>query len=649
MGINLFNDSDDDVEEISKIKINAEFAKRYEHNKKREDLQRFEELKKKGVIEDSDPVSGSESESESESEFDDDDDIVDVNSNRKELEFFDNLLKVKKKDPILKDKDAKLFLSSDSSGEEEEEEEGGKKKKDNGKAKYLKDVVAQHLLAEGPEFEEVEENVKKVKSYAEEQEELRKAFLDAVAEAEEEDGVGGGDLLREKERENEEEGEDDEEVKKRLDEYFGADGQLDENEMFLKDFFKNKLWIDKDKGQKSNDQDLVGFSEDEEEIEKQEDYERDYNFRFEEDAGDRVLGHSRFVEGSVRKKENARKRQRERKEERLAQAESERKEEVKRLKNLKKKEIAEKLKRIREVAGLGEDGAIPLTADDLEEEFDPKEYDKKMKAAFGEDYYDAEDDDPEFGSDNDEGEGSLEKPDFEKENELLGLPKDWDVCKPVDGFLAEREKYVKSKVENQGDQNEEEGEGEDEEKPKEGMPKRKRKLSLKEKVAFEKDLEELYKLDYEDTIGDLKTRFPYKTVAPKRYGLNAAELLTMDDKELNQYVSLKKLAPYREKEWKVPHIKVINQRKRTNMLLQDRADELMAQKKRRKTYSGTNAANEIGKWEDRDVEIAQQNDDVGTISRRAMRRRRMAELKLPPSRLIAYGKIASSSKRKSKR
>lgn len=50
------------------------------------------------------------------------------------------------------------------------------------------------------------------------------------------------------------------------------------------------------------------------------------------------MGQTRVVEGSVRKKTNVRKLQRERKEERLAQAEFERKEE---LKNLTKKEMNE--------------------------------------------------------------------------------------------------------------------------------------------------------------------------------------------------------------------------------------------------------------------------------------------------------------------
>ncbi|KAA8518114.1 hypothetical protein F0562_015588 [Nyssa sinensis] len=359
-----------------------------------------------------------------------------------------------------------------------------------------------------------------------------------------------GEFLKEKENKNGADQDDDDgsEIQKKLDQYFGEDDNLDENEKFLKDYFRNKMWIDDTKGDKRLDDEGFGFSEDEDEIEKQEAYEREYNFRYEENAGDRVLGHSRVVEDSVRKKTNARKLQRKRKEERMALAEAERKEELKHLKNLKKKEMNEKLRKIRETAGIV-DGACLLNEDDLEEEFDPEEYDRKMKEAFNDDYYDANDVDHEFGSDSDEDGSDLEKPDFDKEDELLGLPKGWDdVCGPRDGFLAARERNLKLRKANEGQHDQ--GEEEEETVPEEDKQTKKRKLSSLVKDAYDKELEEYFKLDYEDTIGDLKTRFKYTPVKKQRYGLSAEEILLLDEKELNQYVSVKKLAPYREKEWK---------------------------------------------------------------------------------------------------
>ncbi|XP_059649303.1 uncharacterized protein LOC132295171 [Cornus florida] len=637
MGMKLFDDSsdDDDVAKISEIEIDKEFARRYEHNKKREDLQRFEELEKKGLA-------GEESGSDSESSSED----FDLGKND-DLTFFDALIRVKNNDPVIENKDVKLFESefeSDSeeeSGETEEEEEGlGRRKKE--KPMYLKDVTAKLLIEEGPEFEERDEN-EKVKSYADEQEELKKAFLDAVEEAMDDEE---GELLKEKGNEgDEDEGDSDDgiEIQNKLDEYFGEDDKLDENEKFLKDYFRNKMWVDESKGQNPLDEVVFGVSDDEEEIEKQEDYEKDFNFRFEEKAGDRVLGHSRFVEGSVRKKENARKTQRKSKEERMAQAELERKEELKRLKNLKKKEMNERLRKIRETAGLGEDMSCPLDVDDLEKEFDPEDYDRKMKEAFDDDYYEANDVDAEFGSEDD---SEAEKPDFDKEDELLGLPKGWDdVSGSRDGFIAARERTLKRKVDS-GTNNEQVG-GE-ELVPEDGKQKKKQKMSSLEKEVLEKELEEYYKLDYEDTIEDLKTRFKYKEVNPQKFGLSAEAILMTDDKELNQFVSLKKLAPYMEKEWKVPRSKVHNLKQRNKLVLEE--EKLNGQKigKRTSKDNGQRMTTVTGAAEHGKAQLEESNDDMSKLSRRSKRRRRQAEFKLSQSRLLAYGKIPSKPKNKRK-
>lgn len=54
------------------------------------------------------------------------------------------------------------------------------------------------------------------------------------------------------------------------------------------------------------------------------------------------------------------------------------------------------------------------------------------------------------------------------------------------------------------------------------------------------------KLDYEDNIGGLKTRFRYRSVPKQDYGLTTEEILRLSDKDLNQVVGMKTMAPYRE-------------------------------------------------------------------------------------------------------
>ena len=45
----------------------------------------------------------------------------------------------------------------------------------------------------------------------------------------------------------------------------------------------------------------------------------------------------------------------------------------------------------------------------------------------------------------------------------------------------------------------------------------------------------------------MPTRFKYTPVISDTFGLSAEEILLADDKELNEYMSIKRLAPYRVK------------------------------------------------------------------------------------------------------
>ncbi|KAG8085965.1 hypothetical protein GUJ93_ZPchr0010g10203 [Zizania palustris] len=262
-------------------------------------------------------------------------------------------------------------------------------------------------------------------------------------------------------------------------EIFGNDEELDENEKFLKEFFLKRPYLESGHENKFSLDDIQEVSDEEEELVKQEEYEVGVS----EEEGEQQEAAAQEQGGA----------------DSSGQAGAGGGAEA--LKNLKKKEIAEKLERIHMIAGIESDAACKLGADDLEEDFDPEDYDRKMQEMFNDKYYEADDVDPEFGSGDEIADGTFRKKKGGK-----------DVA---NGDCIDQ--------------------------------KMKGKISLKDKVELEKEMEEYYKLDYEDTIGDLKTRFKYKQVLPNSFGLSTYEILASDDNDLNQYVSIKKIAPYREK------------------------------------------------------------------------------------------------------
>lgn len=141
----------------------------------------------------------------------------------------------------------------------------------------------------------------------------------------------------------------------------------------------NEIQIFKDKEPKLEQPlDYVDLSEEEKIVENQEQFERKFNFRFEEPDPEFIKSYPRTVADSMRRKDTKRKEKREEYKQRKDLEKQKKKEEIKRLKSLKRKEIVDKLEKLKKITGNFD---LKLGVDDLEKDFDPEEYERKMEVS----------------------------------------------------------------------------------------------------------------------------------------------------------------------------------------------------------------------------------------------------------------------------
>ncbi|KAG0237987.1 KRI1-like family C-terminal-domain-containing protein [Mortierella sp. GBAus27b] len=396
--------------------------------------------------------------------------------------------------------------------------------------------------------------------------------------------------------------------------------QMDKDEAFLMDYILNRGWIDKTQKKTPHykeivrEDDLDELEKSEDELDAAEEFESKYNFRFEDDQGESLITYSRTVDDSVRNKDDRRKKRRQAAKERKKEEKTKQLEDLKRAKNLKKQEIFDKLKQIQEITG---NKTVGFDEIDLETEFNPEDYDQKMEDVFSNKYYEEDENvKPVFDDDIDTADYEKYDNDDSAEEASGGEDDERDNDEEAEAYHEDEAydgynegKYYDENGDYYGEYGGEDENGEEdimmdadfmpggelygkketkkerarrEKEEKKAAKKKGRDDGIKTAVAaieaakstldiekgkkeFNSYLEDYYQLDYEDMVGDLPTRFKYSKVQPTSFGLTPVEILLADDKDLNEYMSLKKFAPYRRPDLQAADATKYSKKKRVQM------------------------------------------------------------------------------------
>jgi protein KRI1 len=386
--------------------------------------------------------------------------------------------------------------------------------------------------------------------YDEEQDELRKAFLTESSNAD--NGENEDDwMVVKKKNATQDSGELEKEATEELkeietlikktekdDTFKDPRGEVGDGEQFLLDFITNKKWIDRNDFTRADDDDNSDDSS-LEDVERADDFESDYNFRFEQAAQETAASGAHLsvqtyarsqTMNTVRRQDTTRKDKRQARKERKAAERKAKEDQLKRLKNAKKKEINNKLSQVKAVVGGLEESAVDEAAimKMLEGDYDPEKFEKAMEQAYGEDFYEQED--KEWKTDLDV------RQTLKGDDEVDALVGQDDVNGGMYDNVQEGEPNEEI-IDGEYEETEEWNDDEYEDSPEESKLEKKLKTKIQE---------ELYKLDYEDIVAGMPTRFKYREVESNDYGLTTQEILFARDTTLKQFVSLKKMAPYNE-------------------------------------------------------------------------------------------------------
>ncbi|KXH27543.1 KRI1-like family protein [Colletotrichum simmondsii] len=599
--VNLLDDSDSDSEDggadiaAPTLKVNEEYAKRFEHNKKREEMHRLEEkFKKPGKgkqadDDDSDGDSSSSDETEDEDGFLATEDL--------DAQISATLSAIKNKDPRVLDKNFSFFPEA-AAGAAGGEATPSKTKKE--KPMFLKDYHREKILAGGVGASDDEDDDAPAppQTYNQEQDALKKSIISEINKA----ADGGSD-------DDDEEGEDfvkrkpgqkvakvadgpavdgvhparaaqvNKKTKKQITEDDIKNADRDP-ELFLSNFMAARAWTE------GGEHNWKAFDSDEgegDEGELYDKFEEAYNLRFEDPAKSNAAlkTYSREIVSarSVRKEAaTSRRKQRDAEREKKEAEKAERKEEKARLRRLKLEEAEEKLKKIKHAAGLrGEELKDDEWLRFLNDAWDDDRWESEMKRRFGEEYYaevegGAESDDEEDEDGKTKKKNKPRKPKWDDDIDINDIIPDFkdDTENPQITLSDDEGAAAGAGAAEDNDSNDSDSDSRPSKKRKTTKDAKKDRLSAKKAAKLQRaklealvdakmDLDaadipgssSLHKSATEAAAANEVPAFRYRETSPQAFGMTARDiLLAPSDAALNSFAGLKKLATFRDQDKK---------------------------------------------------------------------------------------------------
>lgn len=589
----LLDDSDSDSDEgggapiqDSGFGVNQEYARRFEHNKKREEKQRCELLREalnvrrnilifslpSSIVEEKLKNTGNnyndeDEESSSDDETEDEDGFLATED--LDVQISATLQAIRSKDPRVYDKDI-AFFKAEGAGESASAASKGKKEK----PVFLRDYQREKIMRGDVGADNEEDAPPPARTYAQEQEALKKSIVSEMhgANSGEDSDSGADDFMKRKEpTKADANGVHPTRAKalKRV-EVDVKEAERDPDN-FLSNFMASRAWVPEDGSR------WQAFESDdgEDDDDRAETFEEAYNMRFEnpEKSNEVLKSYSRDIAASrsVRRDERTgRQRQRDLEKEAKEAEKLKRREEKARLRKLKLEEAGQRLKKVKQAAGatgreLQDEDWIKF----LDDAWDDDKWEAEMNKRFGDDYYNVRDDGNAAGSSDEDMEGEGKSSKKKKQPKKPTWDDDIDIKDIVSDFEDEEVKPAVTLSDDNNDGQEEEEEAEEDESAP--APKRRKKASdhkrahqetqkqaRKDRAKLEALVDSKLQLTNHDLLpsrpsaaSSASTGFRYRETSPQTFGMTARDiLLAPSDAALNDYAGIKKLATFRDEEKK---------------------------------------------------------------------------------------------------